>query len=114
MPILPAASEVIDREFLGVRARLIDVAATLDRIDRAEGSAADPRLDRIRQSLQILGDLNSEYQTAKTKLSLACLTLETASFSDQDREYLAQAIQTFEKLGARADLAKARELEQQL
>ncbi|GAH54253.1 unnamed protein product [marine sediment metagenome] len=55
MPIPLAAAEVLDGEFLGIRARLIDVAAASDRIDRAEGSVADdPRLDDIRRSLQIL------------------------------------------------------------
>jgi len=50
-----AARDVLNREFLGIRARLIDVAAALDRIDRAEGSAAeDPRLAKIRQGLELL------------------------------------------------------------
>jgi hypothetical protein len=47
---------MLNREFLGIRSRLIDLAASLDRIDRAEGAAGDdPRLDRIRRSLEILG-----------------------------------------------------------
>jgi hypothetical protein len=47
---------MLDREFLGIRSRLIDLAASLDRIDRAEGAAGDaPRLDCIRRSLEILG-----------------------------------------------------------
>lgn len=51
-----AASEVLDREFLEIRKRLIDVAASLDRIDRAEGSVADdPRMEQIRRSLPLLG-----------------------------------------------------------
>ncbi len=55
MPNPMAAPDVLDREFLGVRARLIDVAAALDRIGRADGEVADdPRLDKIRQSLEIL------------------------------------------------------------
>jgi len=55
MPIAPAASDVFDREFLGVRARLIDIAATLDRIDRAGGLPDDnPRLDQIRRSARLL------------------------------------------------------------
>ena len=55
MPIPIAATDVLDREFLGVRARLIDVAAALDRIARAEGDVGDdPRLERIRQTLEIL------------------------------------------------------------
>lgn len=55
MPTPMAAAELLEREFLTVRASLIAVAAALDRIDRAEGSVADdPRLDEIRQGLQIL------------------------------------------------------------
>ena len=49
------AAELLDREFLEVRARLLQIAATLDRFDRAEGSvAADARLAKIRQALAIL------------------------------------------------------------
>ena len=61
MPIPMAAAEVLEREFLGVRARLIDVAAALDRIDRAEGSVGDdPRLEKIRQALQVLSGEGSD------------------------------------------------------
>lgn len=50
------ASQVLDRHFLDMRAELIDLAATLDRIGRAEGSAAhDLRMTQIRQALEILG-----------------------------------------------------------
>ena len=57
MPIPLAAPEVLDREYLEVRARLLQVAATLDRIDRAEGTvAADPRLGKIRAGLEVLLD----------------------------------------------------------
>jgi hypothetical protein len=45
----------MDREFLGIRCRLIELAAALDRIDRAsDASAADPRLVQIRRSLEVL------------------------------------------------------------
>ncbi len=51
----PDASEVLDQQWLTVRARLIEVAAALDRIDRAEGSAADdPRIRQIGESLTLL------------------------------------------------------------
>ena len=33
-----SAGQTLDREFLAIRARLIDVAAALDRIDRAKGA----------------------------------------------------------------------------
>ena len=72
MPIPMAAAEVLEREFLGVRARLIEMAAALDRIDRAEGSVADdPRLDKIRQALQILsGDRSGRAEKLQLLFSL--------------------------------------------
>jgi len=49
------ASEVLDREWLVVRARLIEVAAALDRIDRAEGSVdEDSRMKQLGSSLALL------------------------------------------------------------
>jgi len=49
------ASEVLDRDFLEIRARLIDLGAMLDRLDRATGSVADdPRLRHIAESLEVL------------------------------------------------------------
>jgi len=55
MSIPLSANDLLDREFLGVRARLIDVAAALDRLDRAEGSVSDdPRRKQIRQAVEAL------------------------------------------------------------
>lgn len=55
MPIPLDSPELLDREFLEIRARLLHVAASLDRIDRAEGSVAgDSRLELIRKALAIL------------------------------------------------------------
>ncbi|MEE8384922.1 MAG: tetratricopeptide repeat protein, partial [Dehalococcoidia bacterium] len=65
-----------------------------------------------RQSLQILSDLDSEYEAAKTMLSLARLTLEDDPVEVQAQ--LEQVVQTFEKLGAQADLAEALALAEQL
>ena len=49
------ASDVLNREFLEVRARLLQVAAALDRLDRAAGSVADdPRLQNIHRVLEVL------------------------------------------------------------
>jgi hypothetical protein len=51
------AKQVLERDFLGSRCRLVDLAAALDRIDRAPGSAADdPRLSQIQAALAILAD----------------------------------------------------------
>jgi hypothetical protein len=55
MPASAAAPASLDREFLGIRCRLIELAAALDRIDRAKDSAAgDPRWAQVRRSLEIL------------------------------------------------------------
>lgn len=51
----PDALEVLDREFLELRAGLLQVAAQLDRLDRAAGSVADdPRMEGVRRALQVL------------------------------------------------------------
>ena len=50
-----SACNKMDIEFLGIRCRLIELAAALDRIDRAKASAvSDPRTAQIRRSLEIL------------------------------------------------------------
>jgi hypothetical protein len=50
-----SASNMLDIEFLGIRCRLVELAAALDRIDRANDStAADPRMAQIRRSLETL------------------------------------------------------------
>jgi hypothetical protein len=49
------ASDVLQRDFLPLRGKLIEVAAALDRLARAEGSlAGDHRVQQIRRSLEIL------------------------------------------------------------
>jgi len=45
----------MDREFLGIRCRLIELAAALDRIERTD-AAPDPRMEQILGSLTILAD----------------------------------------------------------
>ena len=55
MPHSLPAAKVLDREFLGIRCRLIELAAVLDRIGRAEGDVADdPRVAHICRSLELL------------------------------------------------------------
>lgn len=48
------ASKTLDGEFLGIRCRLIELAASMDRIERHDGSADDPRLEQIRRSLEVI------------------------------------------------------------
>ncbi len=55
MPIPLTAPQVLDREFLQLRAKLLELAAGLDRIDRASGDVeTDPRLGQIEQALEVL------------------------------------------------------------
>ena len=51
-----ARSQVVDRYFLEHRAKLIDIAAFLDRVDRADpcGEGEDFRMAAFREALQIL------------------------------------------------------------
>ena len=55
MPNGRAASEVFDQELLTIRAKVLEVAAALDRIDRASGSViADPRRTQVQAAIQVL------------------------------------------------------------
>lgn len=51
------AKDALDRHFLEARCKIIEIAATLDRIDRGEGAAEvtrDPRIARLRQAVDLL------------------------------------------------------------
>ena len=48
-------SEVIDREYLELRAKVLEIAASFDRMERAEGQR-DERMLKIEAGLQILSD----------------------------------------------------------
>jgi hypothetical protein len=50
-------NRALDQFFLDARSRLLDLAATLDRVGRGSGADAassDPRVARIRQALEVL------------------------------------------------------------
>lgn len=50
---LPAA-DALNHFYLEARARLLEVAATLDRIDRGQPDQNDPRLGLLRQAIHVL------------------------------------------------------------
>jgi hypothetical protein len=56
MPKNRDASDVLNREFLEIRARILDLAAALDRIERAPTPASGPdqRLQQLRQGIELL------------------------------------------------------------
>jgi hypothetical protein len=64
---LSSPKQIFDETFLVTRSKLLDLAATLDRIDRAaEGdSFDDPRRQRIEEALQILLAPNDSADRAK-------------------------------------------------
>jgi hypothetical protein len=48
-------AEVFEQEFLPVRARILEVAASLDRLNRAGGSlASEPRRAQLHAAIQVL------------------------------------------------------------
>ena len=55
MPIPLTAPEVLAREFLEVRARILQIAASLDRLQRAEGDVTDDsRQQQLQRALALL------------------------------------------------------------
>jgi len=57
------AVEVLDREFLEIRHRLLDVAAWLDRIDAAadpQRARADARMEQVDRAVSILSDSHAD------------------------------------------------------
>lgn len=56
LPSPKSGSELVDQFFIENRTRLLDVAAFLDRLDRAGGEGGDFRMRAFRESLAALCD----------------------------------------------------------
>jgi len=54
------AEQVVDQYFLEHRAKLIDIAAFLDRVERAGGNDDDFRMVAFRRALALLADRGAE------------------------------------------------------
>jgi hypothetical protein len=55
MSIPMTAAQVLDREFLEIRAKVLELAASFDRLHRAEGAVVgDPRLSLIQEAIDVL------------------------------------------------------------
>ena len=53
-----SAQQTLDREFLELRAQLLSLAASFDRLDRGGGSIQeDPRWIRLQQAVDLLKEL---------------------------------------------------------
>jgi len=46
---------MLDKEFLNIRCRLLDLAATLDRVERADGPSDTPQRRLIGEAISLLG-----------------------------------------------------------
>jgi hypothetical protein len=69
------AAEVADTYYLDLRCMLLEIAATLDRYDRAaEGQSGqpsvDPRMERIYRSLQLLAERDASADRSERLLNL--------------------------------------------
>jgi hypothetical protein len=61
MPPLLSAPEVLNREFLEIRCKILELAAALDRLERADGSVEeDPRMARLREALTMVLEQSGE------------------------------------------------------
>jgi hypothetical protein len=61
-----AANEVLDREYLQLRAKILELAASFDRLDRSSGSVADdPRMNLLRRGLEVLCEKSDQDDRAE-------------------------------------------------
>ena len=62
------SQQVLDREYLEIRGKILEVAASLDRLERAAGDVAqDPRMALIHQGLQITLQPNDAQGDSRAK-----------------------------------------------
>jgi hypothetical protein len=65
------ATQVLDREFLSIRCRLLDLAAAMDRVDRGEGQVTDDRRwQQIRQAIGVIASPNGN-RAEQTQLAFS-------------------------------------------
>ena len=72
MSVPMTALDVLDREFLEIRAKVLELAASFDRLRRAEGVVAgDPRLNLIHEAIDVLqSDSNDRAEQVQLIFSL--------------------------------------------
>lgn len=72
MALASSSGTALDREFFQMRSRLIELAAAMDRIERADRDAsADPRMTQMRRALEIIADIaSSKAMRVQTEFSL--------------------------------------------
>ncbi len=69
MPGPLKAQEIFDREFLEIRAKLLQLAAHFDRIERGVGEVDLSKIHLLREALVILADIDGgPYRTEKLQM----------------------------------------------
>ena len=49
------SNQILDREFLVIRGKLLEIGASLDRVDRAEGDvSSDQRMQLIQDAIELI------------------------------------------------------------
>lgn len=55
------SQQILDREFLEIRAKILEVAAALDRLERAEGDVSlDPRMALLGDAIDVIAQRQSD------------------------------------------------------
>ena len=55
------AQQILNREYLEIRAKILELAAAFDRLERGEGSVSDDaRIAKIHEALEVLRDDRSD------------------------------------------------------
>ena len=68
MSIPMNSQQVLDREYLEIRGKILEVAASLDRLERADGDVTqDPRMALMHQGLQIALQSNDAHGDSRAK-----------------------------------------------
>ncbi|MBP90817.1 MAG: hypothetical protein CMJ64_29590 [Planctomycetaceae bacterium] len=61
MPIPMTSNQVLNREFFEIRAKILQLAASFDRLNRADGSVdGDPRLSLVHEALAVLASTQED------------------------------------------------------
>ena len=85
MSIPMNSQQVLDREYLEIRGKILEVAASLDRLERADGDVTqDPRMALMHQGLQIALQSNEAHRDSRAKQIQLLFSREYADSWRQD------------------------------
>ena len=83
------SKQILDREFLEIRSKLLTVAASFDRIERAAGDVGDdPRMQLFRKALDIW---NLKAATAPKNFNV-CFPMNTTPNGKQNTVFLSPPV----------------------